>query len=123
MSTPARVLVIDDSPMVARSTARLLELEGWRADVAPDGRAGLQRFQSEPGAFDAVLLDLVLPDLPGAEVFAQLRQVRQDLPVVVTSGYGENADVAALLAAGAVYLAKPFALGELIGALGRARSG
>lgn len=120
--TPARVLVVDDSPLVARSTARLLELEGWRAEVVQEGAAAVQRVAGDPGGFDVVLLDLVLPDLPGASVFQELRRLREDLPVVVTSGYGHQAEVAALVAAGAVYLAKPFALEELLAALVRARA-
>lgn len=121
MADPPLVLVVDDTPMVARSTARLLELEGWRAEVAPDGLSALQRVGATPAAFSAVLLDLVLPDLPGPEVFAGLRRLRADLPIVVTSGYGEVAEVGALRHDGAVFLAKPFALDELLRALLLAR--
>lgn len=117
---PRRVLIVDDSPLVATSTARLLELEGWQVEVAHDGRAALARAEADPLTLGAVLLDLVLPDLDGGEVFQRLRRLRQDLPVVLTSGYGEQSPVGSLLGPGAVFLAKPFALEELLAALRRA---
>lgn len=119
MSAP-RLLIIDDSALVATSTARLLELEGYRVEVAHDGASGLALLADRAGELEVVILDMVLPDLNGLEVLSRLRGLRADLPVVLTSGYaepgaGEGPEP------GVVFLGKPFTIDELLAALRRAR--
>lgn len=109
-----RVLIVDDNAHVARSTARLLELEGFESRLAGTAAEALERFDE---GVDVVLLDLVLPDGSGDEVFASLRARRPGLPVVLFSGYGEQADVSKLLAEGASFIPKPFEVEELLRAL------
>jgi signal transduction histidine kinase/predicted hydrocarbon binding protein len=112
-----RVLIVDDNAHVGRSTARLLEFEGYETLLAETGGAALDLFDE---SIDVVLLDLILPDRSGHDVFSALRNQRADLPVVLFSGYGEQADVSKLLSAGAHFIPKPFEVDELLEALERA---
>ena len=88
-SQSRRVLVIDDEPAVRATTRMLLEAIGHEVTVAEDGKSGLEHFlatlDSQPT--ELILLDLVLPDMHGNEVLAQLREQGHTVPVLVISGY------------------------------------
>jgi DNA-binding response OmpR family regulator len=109
-----RVLVIEDEPRLAENVARTLrESAGYAVDVAHDGQEGL--FMAESNEYDAVLLDLMLPIMDGAQVLRRIRQAGQRTPVLVVTVRDEKESVVALLNAGADdYLTKPFDLGELL---------
>ena len=82
-------------------------------DIAADGQEGL--FLAESNAYDAVLLDLMLPKLDGMELLGRIRQSGQHTPVLVLTARDDKESVVALLNAGADdYLTKPFDLGELL---------
>src|SRR5207247_5454660 len=109
-----RVLIIEDEPRLAENVARTLrETAGYAVDVAADGQEGL--FLAESNAYDAVVLDLMLPKLDGMQVMKRIRQAGQLTPVLVLTARDEKESVVALLNAGADdYLTKPFDLGELL---------
>jgi CheY-like chemotaxis protein len=86
----ATILVVDDEPAVRRTFTAILERSGYRVVTASDGQEGLDTFVADPDAIDGVLLDLSMPKLNGEEVFEELRRVRPDLPVVLSSGYAEQ---------------------------------
>ncbi len=79
------VLVVDDDEAVRETAEALLELAGFRVETAPGGRAALARVRA--GGVDVVLLDLVMPEVSGAEVLRVLAAEQPDLPVVLASGY------------------------------------
>ena len=107
MRTGAEILLIDDEAVVQASCARILEDTGARLTIAPRGDAGLELLAAR--TFDAVLLDLKMPGMDGAEVLARIRQRWPDLPVVVITGYATMETERSCLAAGAsAWLAKPF---------------
>ena len=68
-STGLRVLVIEDEDAVREMVAAVLTNEGYEVSIAPGGREGLERFGARAGDFDAVLLDLSMPDMGGEETF------------------------------------------------------
>ena len=107
-----RVLVIDDEPQIQRLLRLSLEGAGYRVEVAGQGRLGLTlAAQWRP---ELVLLDLGLPDLPGAEVLAQLRGWTQ-VPVIILTALDAESEKIAVLDAGADdYVTKPFNTGELL---------
>jgi CheY-like chemotaxis protein len=109
------VLVIDDEKHV-RSVARIaLEDAGFRVLTAADGAEGVATFASHAGEVRAILLDLLMPDMDGDEAFAALRQVRADVPIVLSSGLGEESAVSRFLDKGlAGFLKKPYHLDELV---------
>jgi PAS domain S-box-containing protein len=102
------VLVIDDEDLVRDVVARMVQDLGYAALTAADGKTGLDLIDSKH--VDAVLVDLTMPQMSGADVVAVLRQRRPELPVVVCSGY--DRDSRGPVQADA-YLAKPFRIDAL----------
>jgi two-component system, OmpR family, response regulator MprA len=108
-----RVLVVDDDPDVRDAVETALELEGHRVTTAPDGLAALRRLgQTE---FDAMVLDVLMPNLDGFEVCRRLRTSGNRTPVLILTARDSEEDTIRGLDLGADdYLVKPFALGELL---------
>ena len=107
-----RVLLIDDDDRLASMLATWLGQRGVVVERAPDGRTGLARVRG--GTFDAVVLDVMLPDLEGFEVLRQLRTTSA-VPVVMLTARGDELDRIVGLELGADdYLPKPFNPRELL---------
>jgi DNA-binding response OmpR family regulator len=108
-----RVLVVDDDPTVSDVVRRYLEQDGFEVGLAADGLAALAAVQAEPP--DLVVLDLMLGGIDGLEVCRRLRRDRPDLPVVMLTALGEEADRVIGLEVGADdYVTKPFSPRELV---------
>jgi DNA-binding response OmpR family regulator len=109
-----RVLIIEDEPRLAENIGRSLrESAGYAVDIAPDGQEGL--FMAESNEYDAILLDLMLPQMDGMQLLGKIRHAGQRTPVLVVTARDDKESVVALLNAGADdYLTKPFDLGELL---------
>ena len=111
-----RVLLVEDSERLRRSLGRGLERAGWAVDLAADGRQGLEFARAYD--YDAIVLDLMLPEIPGLEVLRQLREEGRDVHVLILSAKDEVADRVAGLEHGADdYLVKPFSFDELLARL------
>ncbi|MBI5070918.1 MAG: response regulator transcription factor [Deltaproteobacteria bacterium] len=105
-------LLVEDDARLAALTRAYLESHGVIVAVAGDGKQGLA--EALRGRHDVVLLDLMLPGMPGLEVCRELR-ARSDVPIIVLTARGEEADRVMGLETGADdYLAKPFAPRELL---------
>ena len=120
-----RILLVEDDTMIGESLREALRRQGMAADWVRDGRAADAVLSSE--RFDAVLLDLGLPQRSGLQVLAALRARGDMTPVIVVTARDALADKVAGLDAGADdYLVKPFELDELLArlrALGRRQAG
>jgi CheY-like chemotaxis protein len=81
------ILLIDDEPAVRLVTGRMLTELGHQVVTADSGRRGLELFKERPDAIDLVVLDLTMPEQSGEQTLEQLRVVRSNIPVVVTSGF------------------------------------
>ncbi len=124
MSGGGDVLVVDDDVMVRDVVGRYLGRAGYTVTVAGDGEEALRAAESRPP--DLVVLDLMLPGLPGLEVCRRLRAAGP-VPVVMLTALGEEEDRIAGLELGADdYITKPFSPRELVlrvaSVLRRARS-
>jgi DNA-binding response OmpR family regulator len=107
-----RVLIIEDEEKVAEFIRKGLQQEGYAVDVVRDGEEGA--YQGENFEYDAVILDLMLPKLPGLEVLKKIRARHLNLPVLILTAKGSVADKVTGLDRGASdYLVKPFAFAEL----------
>ena len=107
----ARVLVVDDEPMVCEVVTGYLQRDGYAVTTASDGTQALAL--AEEGEFDLVVLDLMLPGVSGLAVLGRLRQ-RGDTPVIILSAHGEEGDRGLGLEQGADdYVVKPFSPREL----------
>jgi DNA-binding response OmpR family regulator len=110
-----RVLLIEDDARLAGMVSEYLGAAGYRVTIAASGGDGLERLAAEP--YDALVLDLSLPDVDGLEVCRRLR-TRWDLPVLMLTARGDAMDRVVGLEIGADdYLPKPFEPRELLARL------
>jgi CheY-like chemotaxis protein len=117
------VLVVDDDSLVRETTRSMLEYFGFSVLVGVNGRDGVDVFAARAADIRLVILDMTMPELNGEEAFRELRQIREDVPVILTSGYNEIEATRRFMAKGlAGFLQKPYTpmdLAEKIrGALG-----
>lgn len=84
------VLLVDDEETVRTVARRMLERIGMKVRTAEDGRQALALVKAEPDAFDCILLDLTMPHMDGEETFREIRLIRGDIPVVLSSGYNQQ---------------------------------
>jgi len=108
-----RVLVIEDNPDLAFGLRTSLEVEGYDVLQAESGKAGLSC--AAEGAPDLIVLDLMLPEMSGYEVLRQLRRGRQEMPVLILTARGEEADKVQGFRLGADdYVVKPVGVLEFL---------
>ncbi|MBD8023371.1 response regulator transcription factor [Microbacterium gallinarum] len=107
-----RVLIVEDEPDLADPLAYLLRREGFEVEIAEDGPAALTAFR-EHGA-DILLLDLMLPGMPGTEVARQIRST-STVPIIMLTAKDSEVDIVVGLELGADdYVTKPYSARELL---------
>ncbi|GAA1943460.1 response regulator transcription factor [Microbacterium aquimaris] len=107
-----RVLIVEDEPDLADPLAYLLRREGYEVETAEDGALALTAFR-ERGA-DIILLDLMLPGMPGTEVCRQVRTSSQ-VPIIMLTAKDSEVDIVVGLELGADdYVTKPYSTRELL---------
>src|SRR5437762_13812396 len=110
-----RILVVEDEPRLLRNLAKALREEGYAVDSADAGDVGLHKAESYD--YDAIVLDVMLPQLDGWEVLERLRKQKQT-PVLMLTARDAGKDRVKGLDTGADdYLVKPFDLPELLARL------
>jgi DNA-binding response OmpR family regulator len=108
-----RMLLVEDEKKVSDLVTRALRAERYAVDVAADGQAGWE--MAEAYEYDLVILDLMLPGLPGEELLKRIRRKNQQVPILVlTARDATEAKVANFEAGADDYLTKPFAFAELV---------
>ena len=111
--SPIRILVVDDEAVLAEMVSMALRYEGWTITTAGDGAAALAAARLERP--DAVVLDVMLPDMSGLEVLGALREQHPQLPVLLLTAKDAVEDrIAGLSAGGDDYVTKPFSLEEVV---------
>ena len=108
-----RLLLVEDEKKVSELVVRALRAESYAVDVAEDGLRGWELAQAYE--YDLIILDLMLPQMPGEEVLRRIRRTNQRVPILVLTARGGTEDKVHNFEAGADdYLTKPFAFAELI---------
>jgi two-component system cell cycle sensor histidine kinase/response regulator CckA len=103
------ILVVDDEEPVRAVARSVLELEGYHVIVAEDGLDGLRRFRAHASEVGAVLLDMTMPRMDGAETLFAIRQISRDVPVILSSGYSEKDTMARCAGlSGTSFIQKPY---------------
>jgi DNA-binding response OmpR family regulator len=87
---PARILVVDDEPMVREVLRLFLERKGHTVIPATSGEEGLRTFQNAPDDVDLVVTDSHMPGLHGEKMVAAIRRLRPKLPILMLSGFGDR---------------------------------
>ncbi len=114
--SPIRVLVVDDEPTLTDLLQMALRYEGWEVKTAADGRRALALAREfRP---DAIVLDMMLPDIDGMQVLSRVRQDGQQTAVLFLTAKDSLEDrINGLTAGGDDYVTKPFSLEELVARL------
>ena len=110
---PARLLIIEDEPLIRRSLAEFLEQEGFAVQTAANGAAGLQL--ADKTAFDLVLTDIQMPGMDGVEVLERIQQRNPETFVILVTAYGTVETAVEAFKRGAQdYLLKPLRFDEVV---------
>jgi CheY-like chemotaxis protein len=109
------ILITDDEEMALILVKRILEAAGFRVTTASSGFQCIEIIRSHPYGFDLVLLDLTMPFMDGAETFRRLREIRNDLGVVLCTGFIQRDRLNQFMAEGLIgFLRKPIAADEIV---------
>jgi len=96
-----RILIVDDEPMVAEVTSRMLSRLGYAVTTEKNPVAALQKFATAPHAFDLVITDQTMPEMTGNVLAKEIRRLRPEIPIVLLTGYsqipGDDAGVRAVV--------------------------
>jgi CheY-like chemotaxis protein len=105
-----RVLVVEDDGEVRAMLVDCLRGLGYTVTEAADGRAGLNRLKDDNP--DLLMVDFAMPGMNGIDVIAEARKLREDLPVILATGYAD-VDISGLAVKRCTILRKPFRLDDL----------
>jgi signal transduction histidine kinase/CheY-like chemotaxis protein len=115
-----RVLVVDDEEIIRTMACALLETGGYKAESAASGQDALDALAAK-GCPDAIILDLSMPGMDGAEAFRLIRAAHPGARIIISSGYSMNDSVQTLMEGGAaIFVQKPYRKAELLAAVERA---
>ena len=110
-----RILVVEDEDAIARGLRFNFEREGHQVDVAGDGPAALEIYESAQPPIDLVVLDLMLPQMSGYEICRTLRRLDTDIPIMALTARTLSEDKVQAFDVGFdQYMTKPFSLPELL---------
>src|SRR5262245_41651540 len=119
LEDPCRILVVDDEVNLRAVLKGLLERDGYSVDEASDGKAGLEKTRER--AYAAVITDLKMPEMDGAQLLAALKAEQPEVPVVLLTAHGSVQNAVDAMRRGAFdFLTKPFDKDELGQVLERA---
>ena len=106
------ILVVDDEPAMTHMAERSLAKIGYKVLKANSGQEALDLYQREPNEIDLVLLDMIMPEMGGAEVLETIRKKDPKAKIVITSGYSEQAPK--MVDNNTAFIQKPYQLKQLI---------
>jgi signal transduction histidine kinase len=105
-TTGRKILVVDDNLEFVRILVRILEEKGFQTSIAPDGNTAINKILSESP--ELVLLDLKLPDISGEEILKRIKEISEEIAIIIITGYGGERVAVDLIKAGAMdFLSKP----------------
>ena len=112
------ILFLDDEGVLVFVGTMMLEQSGYKVTGQSNGEAALIEFRQRPHAFDAVVTDLSMPSMSGLQFARELRKIRSDIPILMTSGYVDPQDQINAIRLGVrAVLTKPVSRKELLAAL------
>jgi len=103
------ILIVDDEEFIRELLSEIIAAKGFAVIEAASGPQAIDIFEQHHASIDLVLLDVILPDMDGREVYFKLKSIRPDVKIVIISGYSQTTVRQDLMDAGVEgYLAKPF---------------
>ena len=121
LSVPTRplretILLVDDERTIIDVTRDMLETFGYQVLASQSGQDAIRICQDQAGRIDLVILDMILPDMNGEEIFELIKAIRPDMRIILATGFSFNDQVGRIMARGCdAFLQKPFGLRELSG--------
>lgn len=108
------IMVVDDEQMVCNLSREVLSYLGYTVHTCNDGTQAVEYYRRNPDKVDVVILDVIMPGMDGYETFQKLREVRDDVKVIITTGYSLKEDTNQILSRGVCgFIQKPFESGKL----------
>jgi CheY-like chemotaxis protein len=108
------VLIIDDEVAVAKVGEKMLKSCGYKTYKALGGREGVEIFEKHNDKIALVVLDMIMPEMDGQDVYRELKKIKPEVKVIIASGYSSDGRIGTLLDEGADgFLQKPFRVKEL----------
>ena len=113
MSSPPKVLIIDDTEEVLSALCKFFKQKGYNVISSTNGLDGLKMIESDKEGIDIIITDLVLPNISGVAVISIVKKKYPNLPVIAITGWGEHPEALAKEAKADLVMEKPFKLPEL----------
>lgn len=113
MSSPPKVLIIDDTEEVLSALCKFFKQKGYNVISSTNGLDGLKMIESNKDGLDIIITDLVLPNISGVAVISIVKKKYPNLPVIAITGWGEHPEALAKEAKADLVMEKPFKLPEL----------
>ncbi len=108
------ILIIDDEELIRITAKGILESLGYNVLLAENGIDGIEVLTRQLNEIDLIILDMIMPKMGGRETFSKIREINQNIPVLIASGFTKEADLIALKSQGiAGFLQKPFRMAEI----------
>lgn len=117
MDTPGKnkkVLLVDDEEMIREMTREILTYLGYEVISATNGSEAVQLFSQGKDDFDLVIIDLIMPKMNGAVCLEKIKAIKNEVPVIISSGITEVSKKEVMLSLGAAaYVEKPYTIESL----------
>lgn len=108
------VLIVDDELLIRTLFSRLIDKLGYTTMTASNGAEAIDVFTENKDKIDAVILDMVMPDINGDKVFKHLREIKPGIKILLSTGYSEDDSIDELLTNGnASFIQKPFTIDSI----------
>ncbi|NOQ45534.1 MAG: response regulator, partial [Desulfobulbaceae bacterium] len=112
------ILLIDDEVVIRDLSKVLLEQQGYKVLLAEDGEKGISLYKTERDKIDLVLLDMIMPNKTGSEVFHELMKINPDVQIIIVSGFSLDNQARKLINDGAcTFIQKPYQPHKLLHAI------
>ena len=116
-----RILLVDDQEIVVSVMKRLLQRNGYEVTTSSSGVESLETFRAQPGNYDLVITDQIMPEMTGLKLAGELLNIRPDLPIILMSGFAEDVSGDSVKTRGIKeFILKPISADDLSKAVRRA---
>lgn len=113
------ILLVDDEKMVLEVGERFLKIMGYQVLTAQEGSEAIEIYKKYRETIDLVLLDIIMPNMKGGEVFDRLKEMNPDIKVLLSSGYSIDGEASHILERGCSgFIQKPFSMNQLSQSIG-----
>ncbi len=108
------VLLVDDETMVLNVASDMMRTMGYTVITASDGSTAVNLYRENHQRIDLVMLDMVMPDMSGSDVFDEIKKINPQAKVLLSSGYSLNGQASRIMERGCDgFIQKPFTLDEI----------